>query len=268
MSGLWTKYRLSSHRYSEDKLADTTVHAIVLRRRDAGESDRRLTLLTEELGKIDVVAKGARKGGSRLAGISDPLSCSVLFLSLTRKVRFVTQAQPLSSFSRIRTDYDKLCYGLALSELYGAVLPYEEESSEPFRLFFDSLRAIEAHEKPIVAFLWAQLLLLDLSGFMPQWGQCCVSECEVKEAEPWLSPHAGGYVCADCADRFTDRFQSRAEVLYGLSRLANLEQPPSNLKFAHESLLALMPFWRQIVECPLPACDQALSMSIEQVKSE
>jgi DNA repair protein RecO (recombination protein O) len=50
------------------------LRALVLRRRDAGESDRALTLLTEERGLVEVVAKGARKVGSRLAGCSEPLA--------------------------------------------------------------------------------------------------------------------------------------------------------------------------------------------------
>lgn len=239
----------------------------MLRRRDAGESDRRLTLLTQELGKIDALAKGARKGGSRLAGVSEPLSCSVLFLSAARRARFVTQAQPLSSFSRIRSQYERLCYGLALAELYEAVVPYEEPSPEPFGCLFDSLCALEAHEKPEVAYAWAQLVLLELSGFMPQWDRCCGCGSEVREARPWLSPQVGGYLCARCAGFYADRLQTRAEVLYGLSRLVGLPEAPPNLKFCHETLIALMPFWRHIVEGPLPACEQALAMSLEKVKS-
>jgi len=223
--------------------------------------------LTEELGKIDAIAKGARKSGSRLAGVSEPLSCSVLYLSATKKVRFVTQAQPLGSFSRVRADYDRLCYALALAELYGSVVPYEEPTSEPFRCLLDSLRFLEVHGKPVVAYVWSQVLLLNLSGFMPQWDQCCGCGREVKEAQACLSPHGGGYLCASCASRFTDRFETRAEVLYGLSKLAEREEPPPNLKLSHETLIALMPFWRNIVENPLPACEQALTLSIEQVKS-
>lgn len=224
--------------------------------------------MTEELGKIDAIAKGARKGGSRFAGISEPLSCSVLFLSATKKVRFVAQAQPLGSFVRIRDDYDRLCYGLALAELYGTVIPYEEPSSEPFRSLLDSLRYLETHDKPVVAYIWSQLLLLNLSGFLPQWDVCCGCGCSVKEANPWLSPQAGGYLCASCASPFTDRYQTRAEVLYGLSRLGEWEEPPPSLKKRHETVMAMMPFWRNIVETPLPACEQALTLSIEQVKSE
>ncbi|MBI1755525.1 MAG: recombination protein O N-terminal domain-containing protein, partial [Fimbriimonas ginsengisoli] len=40
-------------------MSERTVTAIVLRRRDSGESDRRLILFTPEEGKIEAIAKGA-----------------------------------------------------------------------------------------------------------------------------------------------------------------------------------------------------------------
>lgn len=44
------------------------VTAIVLARTDYGEADRIVRLLTKEKGKLSVMAKGARKNGSKLAG--------------------------------------------------------------------------------------------------------------------------------------------------------------------------------------------------------
>ena len=47
--------------------SDLRTQAIILRRTNYGESDRILTLLTPE-GKFSVLARGARKEKSRLAG--------------------------------------------------------------------------------------------------------------------------------------------------------------------------------------------------------
>jgi DNA repair protein RecO (recombination protein O) len=235
-----------------------TVHAIVLKRRDSGESDRRLTILTEELGKVDVVAKGARKAASRLAGISDPLCVGRLEIAEGKLNRFVTQAQPLRSFPGLRTDYERLGFALALCELYAAVLPHDQPFPEAHELLFASLRHLETHPKPIVVLVWAEVQLLAISGFMPQFERCVTTDAEIKEGEPFLSPRAGGYICDEAASPHTDRFRTRAEVLYGLVRLPELEAPPANLKFADETLADLLPFWRAIAEAPLPANETAV----------
>lgn len=235
-----------------------TVHAIVLKRRDSGESDRRLTILTEELGKVDVVAKGARKAASRLAGISDPLCVSRLEIAEGKLNRFVTQAQPMRSFPGLRTDYERLGFALALCELYAAVLPLEQPFPEAHELLFASLRHLETHPKPIVALVWAEVHLLAISGFMPQFERCVTTDQPIAEGDPFLSPRAGGYVCDQAASPHTDRFRSRAEVLYGLVKLPDLEAPPTNLKFADETLADLLPFWRAIAEAPLPANETAV----------
>lgn len=233
---------------------EQSVHAIVLRRRDQGESDRRLTILTPELGKLDVVAKGARKGGSRLAGVSDPLSVAILGLAVGKRIRYVTQAQPVTSFRGLRTDYDRLQLGLALCELYAAVIPAEEPDPSIYSLLVRSLAAVEAHERPLVASIWAQVRLLQDTGFLPDFQNCVVTGSEVKEAEPFVSPHAGGYVSEFAAGPYTDRFRTRAEVLYGLVRLPEFEDlPPQNLRFAPQTLATLLPFWRNIAGNPLPA---------------
>lgn len=230
-----------------------TIHAIVIRRRDAGESDRRLTVLTPELGKVDVMAKGARKPASRLAGISDPLCVSRLEVAQGKHNLFITQAQPLRSFPGLRTDFDRLEYALALCELYAAVLPWQEPFPEAHELLTISLHHLEGHPKPLVALIWAQVALLNLSGFLPEFGSCVVSGEAIRVAEPFVSPQAGGFVCDAAAVTFVDRFATRAEVLYGLVRLPVLDEPPPHLKFAEETLGVLLPFWRHIAEMPLPA---------------
>lgn len=234
-------------------MAELTVQAIVLRRRDVGDNDRRLTLLTAELGKLDVIAKGAKKSGSRLAGASEPLTASVFGIVTGRRTAYVVQVQPIDSYRGLRTDFDRLRCGLAHAELVAAICPYEQPVPEIHALTSECLAALESHPRPVVALVWAEMRLMEASGFHPEFDRCVVSGIEVAEAEPWISPHAGGYVRDEDAPRFNDRFKTRAEVLYGLRRLAALESPPPALKFAPECARALLPFWRALAESPLPA---------------
>jgi DNA repair protein RecO len=235
------------------------VHAIVLRRRDSGESDRRLTVLTREVGKIDVIAKGARKAGSRLAGSSDPLVVAKFQLASGKKNLYITQTQPMASYRGLRNDYERLSFALALCELYSAVVPWEEPYPEAYELLNSSLKQLENHEKPPVALVWAELQLMSLTGFLPAFDRSAVDGKIVEEANPWLSPHAGGYVGDEDALRYTDRVRTRAEVLYGLARMSELGEPPKNLKHVEECLIVLLPFWRQIAEAPLPANESCIA---------
>ena len=236
-------------------MSETTVQAVVLRRREAGETDRRLTILTPELGKIDVYAKGARKGASRLAGVSDPLSVGRLSLAAGRRNRFVTQAQPQTSFPGLRTDFDRLSIALATVELFAAVLPYEEPDPEAYELLVRALQSVERHPKPLAAAVWAQVALLAHAGFLPNFGACVVTGEPLREGEPFLSPRAGGYVADNAASAFSDRFRVRAEVVVNLDRLSPLQNPPPNLRFAEETLVALLPFWRHVADTALPALE-------------
>lgn len=240
-----------------------TVDAIVLRRRDAGESDRRLVVFTRELGKIDLVARGAKKPTSRLRSISEPLSVARVTFALGRHQKFVQQAQPIAAFRGLRLDYERLTLALAWAEVVSYVVPYEEPLDEAYALCEQVLREIEKHPKPKVALAWAEVALLAQTGFLPSFNECVSTGCEVKEAEAFFSPAAGGYVCRDEAGGYSDRFLVRAEVLYGLAALSQLDAPPAGLRFVDETLVALHKVWLGIVEAALPARTHLLETLME-----
>ena len=235
--------------------------AVVLRRRDSGESDRRLTLFTQQLGKIDVVAKGARKPTSRLAGSSDPLTVARFTFAPGKSNRYITQAQPATGFLAFRQDYDRLQIGLALLELAEAVLPWEHPDEEAFLTLMRALAHVNAHDKPYIAVLWSQLRLLDVSGFLPMFLECSVTGAPLGEARAWFSPAAGGYVAAGSAQEFGDRELVPAEVLIGLGKLSEREEPPANFKMAQECGVLLLRIWRYVIDAPLKA-NEALVASM------
>jgi DNA repair protein RecO (recombination protein O) len=234
-------------------LAEVTVDAVVLRRRDSGESDRRLTLFTRQAGKLDVSAKGARKPASRLSAFSEALTVARFTFATGRQRRFVTQVEPLAGFRGLRSDFDRLQTALALIEVADAILPYEQPDEECFDLLLAALAHLERHPKVFVAYVWAQLRLLTLSGFLPLFMECAVTGAPLKEAQAWYSPEAGGYVSASHAVGFADRRQVAAEVLIGLAKTAELDAPPPNLRRCEEAQAVLLTTWRHVVAMPLPA---------------
>lgn len=241
---------------------EKTVHAIVLRRREAGDSDRRLTLLTREEGVIDVYAKGAKKAGSRLSGISEPLSASILHLATGKANWFVTQAQPITSFPQLRTDYDRLTCALVIAELYSTALPKGEFAEEAFESLLASLRFVEVHDKPLVALAWSTVRLMRLSGFMPQLDLCVVTGKKMNEAAPMVSPLSGGYVCAAVAGSHPDAYRTRAEVVLGLVKLVELGRPPVHLRYVEETVDALFRHWTGIAERRLPTFQSLVQMIV------
>ncbi|MBI5707821.1 MAG: DNA repair protein RecO [Armatimonadetes bacterium] len=230
-----------------------TVHAVVLRRHDLGESDRRLTLLTEELGVFDAIAKGARKGGSRLAGASEPLSVSALHLAIGKRQWYVTQAQAITSYPGLRLDYERLSFALALCEIASWIFPHEQPAPEAFRFFVESVKYLEVHPEPLAAAVWAEVRMLELAGFGPQFVSCVACGRQLSGVEGVLSPKAGGLVCPEHEEGHHDTFRVRAEAAIGLERIGELDAPPEHFRFGGEAYRALLPFWLHVVERALPA---------------
>ena len=82
----------------------TVVKGIVLRSVDTKESDKILTVLTEGMGKIPVVAKGARSRRSKVTAAVQLLAYSELVLSESHGWQYLTEASTIELFDGVRQD--------------------------------------------------------------------------------------------------------------------------------------------------------------------
>lgn len=239
-------------------MSESTIEAIVLKRLDHGESDRKLVVLTKGQGKIEVIAKGARKSGSRLASISEPLTCSTLQIATGKRISYVTQAQPKRSHPGLRLDYDRLVLALGLLEVIEAIANADQENSTLFDFLDGSLAILEIHSEPKVAICWVLNALLELEGVQPNWGVCANTGAAVKENPAWFSFMAGGYVPRSNDPYPPDTLEVRAEVLLGLAALTETSRPPERLKFSAEILQLLFAVWEAASHKSLPALRTAM----------
>ncbi len=236
--------------------ADQASEAVVLRRIDSGENDRRLVLLTRDFGKIDVIAKGSRKPGSRLCGSSEPLVRAKFGWASGRARRFVTQVEPITSFPRLRQDYNRLLSALAFAETVSVAVSYESvgpDSIDLYGLVIDCLQQIESFSNWKSAFVWAQAKLMEAEGLHPSWLVCSATSSPVQENPAFVSPSAGGYVSSEVRAQFNDVVIASVEALMAMDRIVELEKPPQNILEADECLKLLFVFWQHHLESKLPS---------------
>jgi len=143
-----------------------------------GESDRLLTILTEEFGLIRVVAPGSRKHKSSLGGRSNLFVVNHLLLARGKSLDKITQAESLESYPGLSQDLGKLTAGQYLAEV--ALLQAMDDHPQPdlFCLLREHLSRLEKVPKTatLPCLVHAIYHLLALAGLPPQVQNCCVTQ--------------------------------------------------------------------------------------------
>jgi DNA repair protein RecO (recombination protein O) len=160
------------------------------------------TLFTRELGKVSVLAKGARRpkspaqGGLDLLGVSD----IVLFPKASETLDLLAEAVPVERFASLRRDLADLYAGCYIAEL----LTDLTDLHDPHPRLFDAARVTlrhlgdaESRQKRIMRF---ELYCLRELGSMPTLEQCaaCGAVVDQAAARIWFGLEAGGVLCAAC----------------------------------------------------------------------
>jgi len=105
------------------------ISAIVLKRREMGEADRLLTVLTRERGKLTLLAKGVRKSASRKAGHIEPFTHVDLLVAKGKSLDLVTQAETLGAHRNLREDLWRSSWAYYVAELADAFIQDEDPTS-------------------------------------------------------------------------------------------------------------------------------------------
>lgn len=198
-----------------------TATGLVLHRLNLGEADKILTLYTREHGKLSAVAKGARKGNSRLSGATELYTKSRLLLATGRNLDIITQCEIADSYPRLRGDLERLTRATYVCELLNA-LSLERDAStstEIFDLTSAALSLMQEEAQWLDAPLHAwELRLLTLLGYAPGLEECAKCGASLGGAIGF-SPSLGGALCSADRYRADDAFGITAETLATLQTL-------------------------------------------------
>lgn len=176
----------------------TVVKGIVLRSVDTKESDKILTVLTGELGKLPVVAKGARSRRSRVTAATQLLAYSELVLSESHGWQYLSEAATIELFDGVRQDVEKLSLASYFAELTEAVAYEEAEAGDLLPLLLNALYVMSALPRPLPLVKASfELKLMSLIGFEPLLERCVYCGAPEPE-EPVLELQGGVLRCRRC----------------------------------------------------------------------
>lgn len=137
---------------------------VILKRRNFGEADRILTVFSQKLGKVPVLARGVRKITSRRAGNVELLNRVVLYLHQGKNFYLLTEAEGLNTYQKIKEDLTLSTYAYHVIELIDRLLVENQENLIVYHNLLEVLQRLELNPRQI--FIRAfELKLLSKMGF-------------------------------------------------------------------------------------------------------
>jgi DNA repair protein RecO (recombination protein O) len=172
--------------------------AIVLTRLDLGEADRIVTLYTPHFGKLGIIAKGARRSGSKIGPALDYFGRVKLHLARGRDLDIVTSAELIDPHERLRLDLDAFGYASYYAELVRHLTQDRQENRQVYDLLKRSLSVLNEGVEPWPVTRHFELALLSALGYRPELLRCVNCRRVIEAEVNTFSATLGGLLCPMC----------------------------------------------------------------------
>ncbi len=174
-------------------------NAIVLQSRDLGEADRIFVVYTPQRGKVSIIAKGARRGKSRLGPYLDYFSEVALHLTRGRDLDIVTSVTTIDQHPHLRENIDAYGHAAHFAELVRDLTQENQENHRIYELLSSSLVLLNDGMNTWPVARHFELGLLIALGYRPELFRCVNCERELEPAPNAFSGQLGGMLCGSCA---------------------------------------------------------------------
>ena len=173
------------------------VNGIIIAESNFGDSDKMLTMLTPNLGKISCTAKGARRTKSQLLAATQMFTFGEYMLFKGGDTYTVNSCETIEMFYNLRTDLDKLTYASYITRIINDVTTENQNSFHILKLYLNTLYAIAETDKDL-DFLTSvfKMRLMKIIGFSPNVSECVC--CKSKENLTAFSFKDNGFKCDNC----------------------------------------------------------------------
>jgi len=209
-------------------MRNAQTEGIVLRLTDYGEADRIVSLFTLEQGKLQGIARGAKRSRKRFAGALDPFAHLRLQLHRGAGLATLVCADILDIFAGIRADLTKIGSAAYACELVERLTPDEEANPRLFRLLFCYLETLDKAPPSASDRRFFAVNLLKILGYQPELEVSGVSRETARLLARAMQTGRFGSIV------FADHLLREADLLLNPAIDLHLDRPLRSLAFLKE----------------------------------
>ncbi len=170
---------------------------IIIAEKVMSDFDKMLTILTPNMGKIECVAKGARRPKSLLMAGTQFLCFGDYLLYKGSENYSMNSCETIELFYNIRIDLDKLKYAAYITKIINDVTTENQNNYKVLQLFLNTLYVISNTDKDLELITSIfRLRLLSIIGYRPEIQEC--KTCKEKEGLSIFSIKDNGFKCSSC----------------------------------------------------------------------
>ena len=175
--------------------------AVILRTYCYSETSTIVVFLARDHGKIRCIAKGARRPGSKFAGVLLTGSiCDIVFsYRVNRGLQTLIEADPVFCLDTGSQTLERVCIFQAAIEVLNRSLYEGEPEREPFNLIEDFCLSLAGAADPFALFFAFEIRLLRLTGYFPDIYQCSRCGTDLIGDAFFLDVQTGEVRCAGCS---------------------------------------------------------------------
>ena len=180
-------------------------NGIVTKVTSYGNSDKLLWIITEEKGRIPVMAKGVKSPTSKLTALTGLFTYANFEIYKKNDAYWLKGGSIISSFYGLTRDISSLALGTYLCDLANELTDENYEGNDILRMLLNSLHFIsEGKKSPKLIKGIFEFRAMCMSGYMPEMSSCC--GCDTFEGELLYLDVAGGkIICPECLEKRNKR---------------------------------------------------------------
>lgn len=177
-----------------------TVEGIVIGKRDIGENNCFLDILTNRFGVIEVTAHGIKKLNSKNASSAGLFSYSKFCFNKTNLRYTLNSAEPVCSFYGLSSDFKRYSLAVYLADIIKYTSASEQSGEDMLRFFAVTLYKLQKEnaDSDIIKAAF-ELRAASMLGFLPDLRAC--RECgRYVNGKMFFSYRDNDLVCEECLD--------------------------------------------------------------------